>query len=888
MMNGILDPLGSHDNPLNNKPYSDAYKDLAKIWSKFPAYQEAKSIINDIQNNNVILVVSGTGSGKTVLVPKFALHVLGYEGKIAITLPKTIITKSSAEFASKTLDVELGQQVGYQYRNSGKNTFSSNTKLLYMTDGTLVARLLADPSLKEFDIVIIDEAHERKVNIDFLLYLLRETLKMRPEFKLIIMSATINEEIFKNYYQEFAYTSVHIGTKPNYPIESIFLEKELDVRSNEYLKKGIEIIENIIKTTDDGDILFFVTSVNETQTMCDLLEVDDKPQEVCVSVYSGMDPNDQMIAIDKNYYRKILHKNRKIIVATNVAESSLTIDGIKYVIDSGLELRSSFNINLGINVLEKTMISNAQARQRMGRTGRTEPGICYHLYTEHMMNETMDKFPLPSIRNEFLYSEILKLMGTKEEQNVTSIKTMLNQFIEPPNAKIVDMSIDLLKKLNLINETSEMLTQYGLLIVEMQADPIEGLCMIMGYKLMCFKEVISIIAMINAIKGSMSELFNLPDDILDGNDEENDDRIKRLQNKFNKAVSQFDNKYGDHVALLTIFKEYKKLKNDDHKLNNWLYKHFLRRSILEKAEVSYIKLKRYMSYFQSDLYKNLDLMTIDVDSSKLINRVMASLLYGYKYNHLIIKKMKIYVPDRPQLDNVKLETYSFVDLKNHTKQEDYFYHILFGQERQVKAKIVTKISKTSLDIMLKTSSKQSGGNGNDHKIIYDISAYEFFQNLSKSKEFRNDLIQKFKDSKYENVLWEFPPYSSSTKNNKAEFVIIGSAIFPPSNPQAFADQFNETNEINKSVVVFDNISGDCKLISPVPDIMNDKYMGHIMSQIKYGNTDTTHQLLKTLGDIVSAYNNDKPLYVSTHGYGVPWLHLRLCDKPKYYHQKEYM
>jgi pre-mRNA-splicing factor ATP-dependent RNA helicase DHX15/PRP43 len=191
---GILDPEGKNKNPLNDEEYGDEYKQIAKIWSKFSAYKIRETVLDTIENNQVTLIISGTGSGKTVLLPKYLLHVLDYKGKIGITLPKQIIAKSAAEFAAKTLDVKLGKQVGYQYKGSESSGKSKDTQLLYATDGTIVARLLNDPELREFDGIIIDEAHERKVQIDFLLYLLKKTVQIRPEFKLIIMSATIMQQ----------------------------------------------------------------------------------------------------------------------------------------------------------------------------------------------------------------------------------------------------------------------------------------------------------------------------------------------------------------------------------------------------------------------------------------------------------------------------------------------------------------------------------------------------------------------------------------------------------------------------------------------------------------------------------------------------------------------
>jgi len=219
---GILDPSGKNSNPLNNKEYSDKYKSLAKIWSKFPAYDDAKNIIEIIKNNQVVLVTSGTGSGKTVLIPKYVLHQTDYKGHIMISLPKQIIAHSAAEYAALTLDVELGEQIGYKYKGSDTKYSGNNPNLLYATDGTIVARLLNDPILTGIDAVIIDEAHERKVQIDFMLFLLKNVLKERKDFKLIIMSATVNSDIFKSYFAEYKFEQIDVGSKTNYEIKSIF------------------------------------------------------------------------------------------------------------------------------------------------------------------------------------------------------------------------------------------------------------------------------------------------------------------------------------------------------------------------------------------------------------------------------------------------------------------------------------------------------------------------------------------------------------------------------------------------------------------------------------------------------------------------------------------
>jgi pre-mRNA-splicing factor ATP-dependent RNA helicase DHX15/PRP43 len=698
---GILDPLGKNINPLTNKEYSETYRNLAKIWSKFPAYEDAHNIIEQIKSHNVILVVSGTGSGKTVLFPKYVLHTFDYNAKICITLPKQIITKSAAQFAADTLDVINGEDVGYQYRNAGADTFSDKTKLLYCTDGTLVARLLSDPELKDFDAVIVDEAHERKVNIDFLLYLLKNVLDHRPDFKLVIMSATINEEIFRDYFKSYNYINLSIGTKTNYQIDSVFLPEPLNIDKSEYLIKGTEILSSLLDKPDKGGILFFVTSVNETKDTCELLNKDHKFKQsnLCIPVYSGMTDEQQELATNKDAYQEFVLNGRKIIIATNVAESSLTIEGIKYVIDSGLELKSRYDPVDRINILEKLPITHAQAKQRMGRTGRTEPGVCYHLYTKQMFDKTIDRFPSPSIRVESISYEMLRLMAIPQISDVKNIIMVLKKFIEPPEPQYIDSELKYLVKMNLISSTDNdgKLTELGQLVAEFQMEPFQVLSMLMGFRLNCFREVTAIIAVLDAIKGSLDQLFILPTDTDNNMDLKNNN--KWLVDKFDKAREYFANKYGDHIAILKIFSEYEDIRSDADKLKTWAYKHFIKRDVMEKSYQTYQKLKNRYRYRINSLH--LTKPDSQILQQDIKYRVMASLIYGYKLNMLKISKDdKIVVAnDDKNPINVQLDKTCFI-LNPTVKGNLMFYHRLHRYNKTpVKAQIVTKISDHSMKIL---------------------------------------------------------------------------------------------------------------------------------------------------------------------------------------------
>ncbi len=678
---GILDVKGKYPNPLTNTGYSPEYIELAKIWSKFPAYENRLDIINTIRNNQIVLVVSGTGSGKTVLIPKFVLHTFNYKDKIAISLPKQIIAKSAAEFAAKTLDVKIGNQVGYQYKGSDSSGRSNNNLLLYATDGTIVSKLMKDPLLMDYKAVIIDEAHERKVQIDFLLYLLKNTVQARKDFKLIIMSATVNEQIFKDYFDEFyvnnQFATINIGAKTNYPIESIFLPKSIykTANFNEYMEEGYKILKKImLDDTEYNNILFFVTSSNEAMKLCEKMSLDSdfingNNENLCVEMYSGMNNEKQELAQDVSLYKTKYNKKRKIVIATNVVESSLTIDGIKYVIDSGVELVGYYDPINNCKVLKRQMITHAQAKQRMGRTGRTGPGICYHLYMRDEFENKMIRFPEPTIRISDITSESLKLLADPSVHNFNDLINIYGKFIEPPREIYIRSCFEKLKQLNLINENNEI-SKLGKIVNDLRLDPEFGVCCVVAKKLRCIDEVFSIICCLDAGKNNMSEFFKLPKDIVkmsdtgesDGDSPELKNKFNFLDKKFKEAVKKNNTKYGDISSLLKIFTRIKDILDDKKydKFNDYCYANFLNTSVWNKAYQYYNKGK----YMTRDILKGIDYIEIDQDE-QIINKVITCFYFTYKNN--TIKKTK-----EKYTNNRKLE----IELsKNSLSDGDKLFYI---------------------------------------------------------------------------------------------------------------------------------------------------------------------------------------------------------------------
>lgn len=625
---GILDPKGINLNPLNGQKYSENYIDLAEKWSKFPAYEKRTSIIETINKNQVTLITASTGSGKTVLVPKYTLHSLNYKGKIAVTLPKRVIAKSAAEFAAATLDVNVGENVSYKFKGSDSKAFNNNSELLYATDGTIVAYLMNDPELKNFDAVIIDEAHERKVQIDFLLYMLKNVIEKRPEFKLIIMSATIDPDIFRKYFSKYKFSHMEIAGKTNYEIKSIFLKSPLDYNAS--LNKGVSIVKDILNSTDSGDIIFFVTSVSETEQICRKVSEFSDDNVFCVRLYSGVNEQQKELATNKDKYKNqiINGKNktfdRKIVVATNVAESSITVDGIVYVIDNGYELDSGYDPIYREKTLNRKFISNAQAKQRMGRAGRTGPGTCYHLYTKITFDIEMNPYPIPNIRKSNLSLETLKLLVNINDVDV--LKESYKNFIEPPKDTYVEDAIDILEYYQLIRNNK--ISEFGKYISNIPGDELNHKLLIFFSKLYdCSVEATKIISVLSEVKNNISNIFIQTD--------------KKFDRKKDEQMEKLKHKYGDFHSVLNIFDLYEKYKNDKKKLDDWSYKYFINKKIFRNSVKHFKKTRQRLRSFNINitddkvcqLCDTLGIIYFDeVKNLEPEKRLLFSIIYSYRYN----------------------------------------------------------------------------------------------------------------------------------------------------------------------------------------------------------------------------------------------------------------
>ena len=543
---GILDPSGLQLNPLNNKPYSENYKKLAEMWSILPAYEKSKEILESIANNQILFLSSSTGSGKTLVIPKLMSHYISYKGKVGISMPKRGTVLSAAQFASITLDVELGDQVGYLYKNSPKEMSNPSNKLLYMTDGILIMKFVSDPLLSEFDVIIIDEAHERKVQIDLLLLFIKKLLESgkRPDLRVIIMSATISLHKYQNYFDGIKTAAIYISGQPNYEIDVHFLDRP----SNSYMIDGMNRIDELVHQETKKDILFFITTSNEALQLCRTIR-PKYPKVYCIEVYADMDKKLLEFAQSRDKYWELGNYDQKVVMATNMAESSITIDGLKYVIDSGYELYSHFDPDTYGQILEKKMITRAQALQRRGRVGRTEPGVCYHLLTRTQF-ETMDEYPTPDILKQDITMDILKIIRLTESKSYSEGIEFLSELMDPPKQTFIDVAKDIFDMYKMIDANGKI-SKIGYDITQFSSVPINRtLFLIYAFQMRCAREASIILAMTEILNGKLSNLFFKADTICESQCEKPAAKV---------LIEKLVQKKGDHFTFLKIYQEFKEV-----------------------------------------------------------------------------------------------------------------------------------------------------------------------------------------------------------------------------------------------------------------------------------------------------------------------------------------
>jgi ATP-dependent helicase HrpA len=422
-----------------------------------PISQKSKLIKKTISENQVTVLCGETGSGKTTQLPKICLDIgLGIRGKIGHTQPRRLAARAVSQRIAEELGTELGNEVGFKVRFSDRTNDSSYIKL--MTDGILLAECSHDPYLNQYDTIIIDEAHERSLNIDFLLGYLKRLIKKRKDLKIIITSATIDPDRFSKHFYNAPVINVSGRT---YPVEVRYrpLQSAEDDNSGT-LQDGIIDAVNELSKIDRGDILVFLSGERDIRETAEALSKQSDNRSL-----DNTEVLPLLARLSNAEQNRIFHPSnkRRIVLATNVAETSLTVPGIRYVIDSGVARISRYSWRSKIQRLPIEKISRASANQRKGRCGRVAEGVCIRLYDEEDFN-SRDEFTVPEIQRTNLAAVILKM----ENLRLGHIDDF--PFLEPPEERLINDGYKLLFELGAIDRQHKI-TKVGKHLGHFPIDP---------------------------------------------------------------------------------------------------------------------------------------------------------------------------------------------------------------------------------------------------------------------------------------------------------------------------------------------------------------------------------------------------------------------------------
>ncbi len=559
---------------------------LCRSWEnkmpELPIFSKKKEILNAIRANQVTIVVGETGSGKTTQIPAF-LYEDGYSvsaGKIGVTQPRRIAATSVAAFVAKQLGTELGDIVGYQIRFDDKT--ADRTQVKFMTDGILLQEIQRDTELSQYSVIMVDEAHERSENIDFLLGLLKELLKRRTDLKVVVASATIDEQKFSQYFGNAPIVNV---SGRMYPVEIVWSEKSF---FGDYLEDVIDAVigkvVEIHKAQESGDVLVFMTGRDDINSVVEGLEKLGLENLVVLPVYGELSIEDQQ-KIFNRYSGK-----RKIVVATNIAETSITVEGISYVVDSGFIKQSNFHSDTGIKSLDVVEHSQSGCNQRTGRAGRVQSGVCYRMYTQQNF-EKRSRFTTPEILRVSLADVVLKI----ENIGIADVEGF--DFIEPPDHEAFHEAYETLIALGAIQRGVKGLTDIGRAMARLPLDPRTSRMVLEAQKYGCVKNVATIAAFL-----SVRNVFSRPK----GNEYEAD-----------LAHAQFKDEKSDALTFLNIWGWYEASSFD----SQWCYSNFLNP-----------KTMREVAKIRTQLFQILYHHGIELTESKSQETTAKAVTMGLAYN----------------------------------------------------------------------------------------------------------------------------------------------------------------------------------------------------------------------------------------------------------------
>ena len=536
---------------------------MAIEYKKLPVYEQKQRILDTLKDNQVIVVQSPTGSGKTTQIPVI-LYEAGYaqSGMIAVTQPRRIAALSVSEFISKQLNTSYPGLVGYKMRFEDKT--DATTKIKIMTDGILLQEMKLDPWLSKYSVIMVDEAHERSLNIDFVLGLLKRVLSERKDFRVIVSSATMNAEAFSAYFDGCPIVTIDTITYPVtlvYDPPSISASTITEAATDALLSKICNTVDRILDNNEPGGILIFLPGEKIIKDCLWKLDHSHFARKIfTLPLYGRLAKEEQEKVFDPAPFGK-----KKIIISTNIAETSVTISDITTVIDAGLAKLNFYNPRTFTSSLIETAISKASCNQRKGRAGRTQPGTCYRLYSR------LDYDSRPLYTTEEIYrTDLSEVVLRMAELGITNFQDF--DFISPPGKEGIIGAVDTLNMLKALDSDNSLST-IGKLMVEFPLEP--RISRIIIEAIMKYPNVIEE-SLIAASFLSANSPFLLPPG------EEMEAR---------KAHHNFRDIQGDFVSYLNIFKGYTSCQNKE----KFCKKNYLDERIMAEIENINVQLKDIVS-----------------------------------------------------------------------------------------------------------------------------------------------------------------------------------------------------------------------------------------------------------------------------------------------------
>ncbi|KFK28520.1 hypothetical protein AALP_AA7G007300 [Arabis alpina] len=562
------------NNLSSSSSSSYGYVNMEKQRQRLPVYKYRTEILYLVENHATTIIVGETGSGKTTQIPQYLKEAGWAEGGrvIACTQPRRLAVQAVSARVAEEMGVNLGDEVGYTIRFEDHTT-SGVTKVKFLTDGVLIREMMEDPLLSKYSVIMVDEAHERSISTDILLGLLKKIQRRRPELRLIISSATIEAKAMFNFFNSSKKRQAPEGSTNGPKLEPAILSVEgrgfsvkihyVEEPVSDYIRSVVSTILSINEREAPGDILVFLTGQDDIETAIKFLaeEAHSKQKNssglLPLPLYSGLSRAEQELIFTPTPRGK-----RKVILSTNIAETSLTLEGVVYVIDSGFSKQTFYNPISDIESLVVAPISKASARQRSGRAGRVRPGKCYRLYTEDYFLKQMPGEGIPEMQRSNLVSTVIQLKAL-------GIDNILGfDWPAPPSPEAMIRALEVLYSLQILDDDAKLTSPTGFQVAELPLDPMISKMILASSELGCSEEIITIAAVL-----SIQSVWVI---------------ARGVQKEQDEAKLRFAAAEGDHVTFLNVYKGFL----DSKKSSQWCYKNFLNYQSMKKVVEIRDQLKR--------------------------------------------------------------------------------------------------------------------------------------------------------------------------------------------------------------------------------------------------------------------------------------------------------